>query len=151
MRGIEAATWGSATRDGETRESKAGNSFGIVNIAVNEGKTDDAGKEVSTYVKVLLFGSLASEAARITKGDRCYVEGQLSAGIWQHESGPRIDLTVKAFRFERTQIGKQRPRRGTSDSDTPITASNFASAPRAKPQIQGRDRFDFDDEIPFGR
>jgi single-stranded DNA-binding protein len=79
VRGIEAATWGSAIKDGEVRQSKAGNDFGTVNIAVNEGKTDDNGKELSTYVKVLLFGKLAQEAAKISRGDRCYVEGSLSA------------------------------------------------------------------------
>jgi hypothetical protein len=31
---------------------------------VNEGKTDNSGKELSTYVKVLLFGQLAQEAAK---------------------------------------------------------------------------------------
>jgi len=57
-RGIEAACWGTATKDGELRQSKAGNDFGIVNIAVSEGKTDDTDKEVSTFVKILLFSGL---------------------------------------------------------------------------------------------
>ena len=147
-RGIEAATWGTATRDGEVRQSKAGNDFGIVNIAVSEGKTDDSGKEVSTYLKVLLFGTMANEARRIVKGDRCYVEGTLSPpSIYQHESGPRIDLSIKAFKFERTSIGKQRPRKN-ADADAAFAAPAYQ---RERPQVQGRDRFDFDDEIPFGR
>jgi single-stranded DNA-binding protein len=67
-RGIEAACWGSATKDGEVRQSKAGNAFGIVSIAVNDGKIDDQGREQSTFIKVLLFTALAHEAANIKKG-----------------------------------------------------------------------------------
>ncbi len=144
-RGIEAATWGIATKDGEVRQSKAGNDFGIVNLAVSEGKTGDTGKEISTYVKVLLFGTLANEARRIIKGDRCYVEGQLSASAYAHESGPRVDLSIKAFKFERTAIGKQRPRRDTALADAVLTGP----ATREKPQVIGRDRFDFDDALSF--
>ena len=148
MRGIEAATWGIATRDGEVRQLKAGNDFGIVNIAVSEGKTDDAGKEVSTYVKVLLFSGLAHEAGNIKKGDRCYVEGSLGAEIWNGatDGKPRLDLSIRAFKFERTQIGKNRPRR---ENGHEIPASSFAGpAQREKPHVQGQDDFERD-EIPF--
>ncbi len=55
-RGIEAACWASATRDAEVRQSKAGNEFGIVNLAVNDGSTDADGKPVTTFVKTLAFG-----------------------------------------------------------------------------------------------
>ena len=159
MRGIEAATWGSAIRDGEVRQSKAGNDFGTVNIAVNEGKTDDSGKELSTYVKVLLFGQLAQEAAKICKGDRVYTEGTLSASIYQHESGPRIDLTIKAFKFERTGIGKNRQFREkgiepAASAFRNIAAHQLSEAPfktaphsRERPKVVGRD--DFGDGIPF--
>ncbi len=146
-RGIEAATWGAATRDGEVRQSKAGNDFGIVNLAISDGKTNDAGKEVSTFVKVLLFGTLANEARRISKGDRCYVEGALSASAYSHETGPRVDISIRAFRFERTGIGKQRPpRRDTELADSVFRGPGYR---RDKPAIQGRDRFDFDDPLPM--
>ena len=143
-RGMKAATWVVAVKDGEFRQSKAGNDFGIVNIVVNDGKTDDAGKEISSYIKVLLFATLANEARQICKGDRAYTEGTLSASAYSHESGPRVDLTIKAFKFERTQIGKNRPRR---ENGNEIPASAFAGPePREKPRIQGRD---FGDAIPF--
>jgi single-stranded DNA-binding protein len=148
-RGIEAACWGSATKDGEVRQSKAGNDFGIVNIAVNDGRVDDAGKEVSTYVKVLLFSALASEAANIRKGDRCYVEGSLGAEIWNGaaDGKPRLDLSIRAFKFEKTAIGKSRPRR---ENGHELAASAFAGpAQRAKPEAQGSDHFERGDEIPF--
>jgi single-stranded DNA-binding protein len=146
-RGIEAACWETATKDGELRQSKAGNDFGIVNIVVSEGKTDDTGKEVSTFVKILLFSGLAHEAANIKRGDRCYVEGVLGAEIWTGaaDGKPRLDLSIRAFKFEKTAIGKNRPRR---ENGNEIPASSFAGqAQREKPRIQGRD--DFGDEITF--
>lgn len=145
-RGIEAATWGTATKDGEVRQSKAGNDFGIVNIAVHEGKVDDTGKEVSTYVKVLLFGTLANEARRISRGDRCYCEGALAASAYAHESGPRVDLSLRAFKFERTQIGKQRPPR---EKGQELYAAAFAGPDyrRERPRVQGL--HDFNDELPI--
>ena len=66
-RGIEAACWGTAIKDGEFRQSKAGNDFGIVNIAVNEGKTDDAGKEISTLREDLAVQRARARARRTSK------------------------------------------------------------------------------------
>jgi single-stranded DNA-binding protein len=158
MRGIEAATWGIAVKDDEVRESKAGNAFGIANLAVNEGKTDDNGKEVSTYLKVLLFGALASEASKVAKGDKCYTEGTLSVSIYQHETGPRLDLSIRAFKFEKTGIGKNRPRRTEVDrnSDAPRLTDGVPSFAgtvysREKPRIQGLndDRDYRRDELPL--
>lgn len=155
MRGLECAAWGTATRDGEVRQSKAGNDFGIVNLAVSEGKTDDAGKEVSTYLKVLLFGALAQEASKISKGDRAYVEGSLSAAIYQHESGPRIDLSVRAFKFEKTGIGKNRKfpdRDGGKDiAARQLAESAFKREPyqRERPRVQGMNDDVWRDELPI--
>jgi single-stranded DNA-binding protein len=140
-RGIEAACWGTAIKDGEVKQSKAGNDFGIVNIAVTEGKTDDAGKELSTYLKILLFSGLAHEAGNIKKGDRCYVEGSLGAEIWNGaiDGKPRLDLSIWAFKFERTQIGKNRPRR---EHGHEIPASSFRwSSTERKVSHSGARRF----------
>jgi single-stranded DNA-binding protein len=151
-RGLEAATWGSAIRDGEIRQSKAGNDFGTVNIAVPEGKTDENGKEISTFVKVILFGKLAQEAAKVTKGDRCYIEGTLSASAYQHETGPRVDLTIKAFKFERTGIGKNRQ---FQEKGREVAPSSFKPDARRvaeaafKPSEGARQSRDFDDALPF--
>jgi single-stranded DNA-binding protein len=115
-RGIEAATWGSATRDAEIRKSKAGNEFGVVHIMVPDTGTDTEGKPVATFVKALAFGQHVETVRKIRHGDRVYIEGTLSAGIWRPTIGePRLDLTIKAFRLEKTGIGKSRPPRGQRD------------------------------------
>jgi single stranded DNA-binding protein len=161
VRGIEAATWGSAIKDGEVRQSKAGNDFGTVSLAVSEGKSDDSGREISTFVKVILFGKLAQEAAKIAKGDRCYVEGNLSATAYQHETGPRVDLTIRAFKFERSGIGKNRVFR-EKGHELPQSAFKADARKEAEAvfkhdkQNQGRSQAehqlratDFDDALPF--
>jgi hypothetical protein len=55
-RGIEAATWGSATRDAEIRTSKAGNEFSTINLMIAEAGADAEGKPTSTFIKALAFG-----------------------------------------------------------------------------------------------
>jgi single-stranded DNA-binding protein len=139
-RGIEAALWGTATRDAEIRESKAGNEFAIVNLMTQDGSTDADGKPITTFVKALAFGQHVNTARGIRKGDRVYVEGQLSASIWRTNDGePRLDLTIKAFTLQKTGIGKNRPPR---------------DGPRGDPQAPigpaRRDRQpEFEDQIPF--
>jgi single-stranded DNA-binding protein len=91
-RGIEAALWGIATRDGEGRASKAGNEFGIINVLVHDGTTDEHGCQVGTFVKVLAFEQHVNTAKPIKKGDCCYVEGQLSASIWKTSDGERVSI-----------------------------------------------------------
>jgi single-stranded DNA-binding protein len=137
-RGIEAALWGTATRDAEIRESRAGTEFGTINLMTHDGSTDADGKPVATFVKALAFGQHVNTARGIRKGDRIYVEGQLSASIWQTNDGqPRLDLTVKAFTLQKTGIGKNRPPR-----DGPRTEH------QAPLERQER-RPEFNDEIGF--
>lgn len=116
-RGMEAALWGSATRDAEVRTSKSGNEFAIINAIVHDGATDDQGRQVGTFVKILCFAQHVATARGVKRGDRCYVEGQLSASIWRTNDGePRLDLTIRAFKFEKTGIGKNRPPRGEGNA-----------------------------------
>jgi single-stranded DNA-binding protein len=136
-RGIECALWGSATRDAEIRESKGGNPFGVINLLVHDGSTDEHRRQVGTFVKVLAFQQHVATARTIKKADRCYVEGQLSASMWKTSDGePGIDLSIKAFKLEKTCIGKNRPPRERVGSNT------YAPAEPARQQ-------DFDDALPF--
>jgi single-stranded DNA-binding protein len=121
-KGIEAACWASATRDAEVRESKAGNEFVTINVVVNDGTTDDSGRQVGTFIKIFAFSQHVATARQIRKGDRVYAEGQLQAGIWQGNDGqPRLDLTLKAFVLQKTGIGKNRPPRdGQREFQAPV-------------------------------
>jgi single-stranded DNA-binding protein len=136
-RGIEAALWGTATRDAEIRESRAGKEFGTIKLMTHDGSTDADGKPVATFVKALAFGQHVNTARGIRKGDRIYVEGQLSASIWQTNDGqPRLDLTIKAFTLQKTGIGKNRPPRGD------------AGAPNYQRPIEP-ERAPFNDDLGF--
>lgn len=139
-RGIEAAFWATAIRDAEIRESKAGNAFGIINAIVHDGATDDQGRQVGQFVKILAFGPHVNTARTIKKGDRCYAEGQLSASIWRPNDGePRLDLSIRAIKLEKTAIGKNRP---------PREASATAYQAPIEPDRRGR-QSEFDDQMPF--
>ena len=112
---------GTATKDAEVRQAKAGNEFAIVILMTQDGTTDADGKPVATFVKVLAFAAHVGMARDIRKGDRVYAEGSLSASIWKTNDGePRLDLTIKAFVLQKTGIGKNRPaREATSASSAP--------------------------------
>ena len=80
---------------------------------------------------MLAFGAQVGVARSIRKGDRAYVEGSLSASIWKTASGePRLDLTIKAFKLERTGIGKSRPPRGETG---PASSAASKAAARERP------------------
>jgi single-stranded DNA-binding protein len=138
-RGIEAATWANATRDAEVRTSKAGSEFAIINAVVHDGTTDDQGRQSGTFVKILCFSQQHVATARgIKRGDRVYAEGQFSASIWRTNDGEaRLDLSIRAFKFEKTAIGKNRSPRGDGNVtyQTPID--------------QPRPQHEFEDEVPF--
>ena len=121
-KGIEIAAWCNVIRDGEQKTSAAGNSYGVVTLSADSGNTDDAGKPVPAFMRVLAFGALASVAANLRKGWRCYLEGALSVGIWTTSDGiAKLDLSVKAFRLEPTRIGKDRPPRdGPREFQAPV-------------------------------
>jgi single-stranded DNA-binding protein len=137
-RGIEAATWANATRDAEVRTSKSGNEFAIINAVVHDGTTDDQGKQVGTFLKILAFSQHVAAARGVKRGDRVYCEGSLSASIWRTNDGePRLDLTIRAFKLERTAIGKNRPPRG--DGGAAFHA----------PLEPTRRQHEFEDEVPF--
>jgi single-stranded DNA-binding protein len=136
-RGIEIAAWCNVIRDGEQKTSAAGNSYAIVTLSADSGSTDDAGKPIPAFMRVIAFGNLASFAANLRKGGRCYLEGTLSVGIWTTSDGvAKLDLSVKAFKLEPTRIGKDRPPR---------------DGPRADPQapIERREPAPFNDPLDF--
>ena len=131
-RGIEIAAWCVVIKDGELKVSAAGNSYATVLVMADSGHNDDRGQAIGAFLKVVAFGGLASVAANLRKGMRTYLEGVLSVGIWTPENGsPKPDLSVKVFRLEPTQIGKNRPQRDGQkiDSQAPLESRERAPAP----------------------
>jgi single-stranded DNA-binding protein len=146
---LHAAFYGQAFKDSEVKISKSGSQYGSVLIAVADGQDED-GKDKSLFIRLLAFQENIPELAKIKRGDRVYAEGAFSVAIYQSEKGPRPDLTLKAHHVRRTAIGKDKPKRETSENHSAITPSSFAGPRvRERPEIQGRDRFDFNDELPI--
>jgi len=116
-RGIEIAAFCGVAKDGEMRRSQAGNNFALITLIADSGNQDDQGRDVPAFLKCIAFGDAANVAANLKKGQRAYLEGQLSVGIWKPPDGPpRLDLSVKCSKLEPTQIGKNRPRREKPDA-----------------------------------
>ena len=114
---IECAFWGVLGKDPELRTSKTGNAFATMNVAVTVGKADD-GKDISQWVRVACFGETAETiAAKAWKGDRVYVEGQLTLNTWADKTTgeTKTGLNVAAWRCEKVAaIGKNRERQAPS-------------------------------------
>lgn len=103
-----------------------------------DGSTDADDKPSVIFAKVLAFVQHLNAARQVKKGDRVYIEGQLSTSIWRTADGEaRIDVTIPGLQAERTGIGINRPPRDGR--------SIHSQAP-----IERREReMAFDDEIPF--
>ena len=76
-RGIEAALWGSATRDVDVRTSKSGSPFAILDLKMHDDSATADGKPNTVFVRIFAFGQHVDAARAIKRGDRVYVEGQL--------------------------------------------------------------------------
>jgi single-stranded DNA-binding protein len=143
---IEAAFTAKVMSDPENKISAAGNPWMRFSVAIGEG-------ESVQYAQVAVFGDQAAKiAGQITKGSKVYCEGKIRLDRWEKEGEKRAGLSLAAWRCDLIgQIGKSKPPRETMGS-APITASSFAGpTQRTKPGDQGRDNFEFNDEIPFGR
>jgi len=115
MRGIEAAFWGTLGRDPELKQSRAGKAYCGLNVAVTTGEADSgSGNDATTWVRATCFGVVAEKISDTAKkGDRVYIEGNLTLNTWQPADGPaRTGLNVAAWKCERLgNIGKSRERR----------------------------------------
>jgi single stranded DNA-binding protein len=162
-RGIEAAFWGVLGADPELKVSKNGKLFASFPVVVTVGQSDD-GKDVGQWIRVACFSEVAEKfAGAAKKGDRCYVEGQLTMTQWNDQHGEvRHGLNVAAWKVERLSAigrnrqfkekghepalssfkdGAERQLRGTA-----FAAESFETAPhtRPRPKIQG-----LNDDLPW--
>src|SRR5262249_4872071 len=109
MTGIECAFFGALTRDADSRTSKAGKPFALLNVVVGDG-------EARQFVSAIVFGDAAGEVAALEKGHKVYVEGKIEISEWTGQDGAkRAGLKVVSFRArEVSQIGDRRPKKSTN-------------------------------------
>jgi single-strand DNA-binding protein len=81
---------GNATRDPETRTTKAGKQFTVIGLATVRHWTDEAGNKHAEpeFHRLVCFKELAEFTAnRVKKGTPLYVEGRLHTDRWQSKAG----------------------------------------------------------------
>jgi single-strand DNA-binding protein len=130
---IDVAFFGFLASAAEARTSQAGKAW--VRMRVGAGQGDDI-----QWVSVACFGKAAEAAAKLRKGDRCYIEGTIKMDAWKGNDGvERHGLSVACFKIAKThQIGRNR-QKGDKDGDDRGGKAQAAPAGAAP----------FDDDVPF--
>jgi single-stranded DNA-binding protein len=103
MTGIEAALFGTLTRNADQRTSKNGKPFTLLNVVVGDGD----GRQ---FVSVIVFGDAAIDVGDLEKGRRVYVEGKIELSEWTDRDGvKRSGLKITSFNArEVSKIGRRR-------------------------------------------
>lgn len=98
MRGIQAAFTGKLDQDAELKTSKAGRPWASFSVAAD----DDAERESTTWVRVVVFGEMATRLyPELKKGTEVYCEGRLRLESWTGRDGrERTGLSVTANRVD---------------------------------------------------
>jgi single-stranded DNA-binding protein len=130
---IECAFFGSLARDAEIKTSKNGKTYIRANIRVENGET-------AQFINTMVFDADAVAGAdKLVKGARVYIEGKLSLDEWVGSDGQkRTGLSCMSWHCRLAQIGRNKPRKQTSDRE--------ATAPYAQ---GGNGPAFYDDNIPF--
>jgi single-stranded DNA-binding protein len=131
---IEAAFFGTLTRDAESKVSAAGKPFLRI-IGVRSGDGDKA-----QWVSVTTFDRDAiATAEKFVKGAQVYVEGRITLDKWKSPAGDdRSGLSVMSWHCRLAQIGRRKTRR-TRHTGGERASTTDAPAPSSP---------DFGDEIP---
>jgi single-stranded DNA-binding protein len=87
------------------------------------GNGDDA-----SWLRVSIFGDVARKlAGNITRGDKLYLEGQLTLSRYLKDGEERVNLQVAASKCEPLGIGRNRPKRERQGSPE----NNAGALPRS--------------------
>ena len=108
------------------------------------------GKQLTQWLRVAIFGELAQEfSERAAKGDRCYVEGQLTLNTWSDKSSgaTKSGLSLAAWKCEKLPaIGRNRQFREKGHA---VAADSFRQpGSQAERQLRATD-FTLNDPLPF--
>jgi single-strand DNA-binding protein len=135
MKGIQCALTGKLARDAELKTSKAGKPWLSFHVAV-----DEASEEATTWVRVAVFGQLATRLhPELKKSTEVYCEGRLRLDSWTGKDGrERSGLSVAASRVEVLgRIGFDPHPRKPTETRVPV----------AQPEFEGQGRAEHD--LPF--
>jgi single-stranded DNA-binding protein len=96
MKGIQCAFTGKLGQDPELKTSKSGNPWASFHVAV-----DEASEETTTWVRIAVFGELATRLhPELKKGTEVYCEGRLLK-LDSHQRKPKPEQSpLKQPEFE---------------------------------------------------
>ena len=90
---------GNLTRDPELRTTPSGQNVVSFSLALNRSykNQNDEWQEVTDYVDIVAWGSLAERVAQyLSRGRRCLVQGRLQSRNWEQEGQKRSKVEVLA-------------------------------------------------------
>jgi len=102
---IEMAFFGQAFADAEAKESRSGGRYARLLALTSNADDGDAVNSSSLMVKLIVPAEHIDEALAIKRGDRLYVEGAASIGVWNTERGAKPSVTVKVHFIRKARIG----------------------------------------------
>jgi single-strand DNA-binding protein len=138
MRGIQCTFTGKCGQDAELKTSKSGKPWLSVSVVVDM----EASEEATTWVRVAVFGQLATRLyPELKKGTEVYCEGRLRLDSWTGRDGrERTGLSVAAAKVEVLgKIGFDPYQRKPTDE---------TRAPLKQPELEGQGRRERED-LPF--
>jgi single-strand DNA-binding protein len=115
--GIDCAFTARLGRDSELRHVKGG-TMPLLSFTAAVEERVQSDDTPAIWVRVVAFNHLAEQMAeRLVKGTKVYVEGRLTAELWQPDDGrqPRVNIQVIANVLQPIgQSGRRRPRQTRS-------------------------------------
>jgi single-strand DNA-binding protein len=137
MKNIQCAFTGKLGQDAELKISKSGKPWSSVSVAVDM----EASEEATTWVRVAVFGELATRLhPDLKKGTEVHVEGKLRLESWTGKDGKeRTGLSVAGSRVDVLgRIGYDPYQRKPKPEPHPLN----------HPELEGQGRSSMED-LPF--
>jgi single stranded DNA-binding protein len=134
VKGIQAAFTGKLGQDAEIKTSKAGKPWLSLHVAAD----DDGEREATTWVRVAVFGQLATRLhPELKKGTEIYCEGRLRLESWVGRDGrERTGLSVAGSRVEVLgRIGFDPYPWGPTEARAPVEQTKFEGQGRTEEDL----------------
>lgn len=150
---------GTIVRGPEFRMTPSGVPSCNLSVAVTRPARTEGGPEVTDYVRVIAWRTLAEKINEsLQKGDLVVIEGRLTSRSYETQDGQRrktVEVDASAIEAVR---GGGKPASGKQTADMPDFEDDFsdfeappapAPARKAAPSKPAAPAADLDDEIPF--
>jgi len=143
---IIANIHGRAARDGELNQSQNGKSWCKLSVACFAGTDRQSKESLTQWIRVVAFGRVAEELARVRKGETLSAIGRVELSRWTTQDGTEredMQLIAESVMTQRSArpSGRSNGSNGSNGSKDDYSSSHRMQAPAAE--------VSFDDDIPF--